>query len=76
MVLNLDNAETAALLAGLKPGQAITYSLNSAQADLFASAPVQSPAGIGSRSRRETGEAVEVDLKVPGLHNVANALAA
>ena len=25
---------------------------------------------------RETGEAVEVDLKVPGLHNVANALAA
>ena len=25
---------------------------------------------------RETGEAVEVNLKVPGLHNVANALAA
>jgi UDP-N-acetylmuramate--alanine ligase len=25
---------------------------------------------------RETGEIVEVDLKVPGLHNVANALAA
>ena len=25
---------------------------------------------------RETGEVVEVDLKVPGLHNVANALAA
>jgi UDP-N-acetylmuramate--alanine ligase len=25
---------------------------------------------------RETGETVEVDLKVPGLHNVANALAA
>ena len=37
MVLNLDNAETAAL-AGLKVGQAITYSLNSAQADLFARA--------------------------------------
>ena len=29
VVLNLDNAETAALLVGLKPGQAITYSLNS-----------------------------------------------
>ena len=35
VVLNLDNAETAALLAGLKVGQAITYSLNSAQADLL-----------------------------------------
>ena len=42
VVLNLDNAETAALLVGLKPGQAITYSLNSAQAHLLASPPVQS----------------------------------
>ncbi|MGB9040883.1 MAG: Mur ligase family protein, partial [Pseudolabrys sp.] len=77
VVLNLDNAETAALLAGLQPGQAITYSLNSAQAHLLASAPVRSPAGIGFQVKaRETGEVVEVDLKVPGLHNVANALAA
>lgn len=77
VVLNLDNPETAALLVGLKPGQAITYSLNSAQADLFASAPVRSQAGIGFQVKaRETGEVVEVDLKVPGLHNVANALAA
>jgi UDP-N-acetylmuramate--alanine ligase len=77
VVLNLDNAETAALLIGLKPGQAITYSLNSAQADLLASAPVRSPAGIGFQVKaRETGEIVEVNLKVPGLHNVANALAA
>jgi UDP-N-acetylmuramate--alanine ligase len=77
VVLNLDNPETAALLVGLKPGQAITYSLNSAQAHLLASAPVRSPAGIGFQVKaRETGEVVEVDLKVPGLHNVANALAA
>ena len=77
VVLNLDNAETAALLVGLKPGQAITYSLNSAQAHLLASPPVRSPAGIGFQVKaRETGEVVEVDLKVPGLHNVANALAA
>src|SRR6201988_1237767 len=46
VVLNLDNAETAALLVGLKPGQAITYSLGHAQADLFASQPVRSPTGI------------------------------
>jgi UDP-N-acetylmuramate--alanine ligase len=77
VVLNLDNAETAALLAGLKPAQAITYSLNSAQADLFASAPVQLRAGIRFQVKaRETGEVVDVDLKVPGLHNAANALAA
>jgi len=77
VVLNLDNAETAALLVGLKPGQAITYSLKSAEAHLLASPPVQSPAGIVFQVKaRETGEAVEVSLKVPGLHNVANALAA
>ena len=36
-----------------------------------------SPAGIAFRvTARDTGEAVEVNLKVPGLHNVANALAA
>jgi UDP-N-acetylmuramate--alanine ligase len=77
VVLNLDNAETAALLVGLQPGQAITYSLNSAQAHLLASPPVRSPSGIRFQVKaRETGEVVEVNLKVPGLHNVANALAA
>src|SRR4029078_3238257 len=34
VVLNLDNAETAALAADLKPGQAVTYSLGAAHADL------------------------------------------
>jgi UDP-N-acetylmuramate--alanine ligase len=77
VVLNLDNAETAALLSGLQPGQAITYSLNSPQAHLVASPPVQSPVGtVFQVKARETGETVEVNLKVPGLHNVANALAA
>src|SRR5205823_3065995 len=42
-----------------------------------ASAPVRLPAGIAFQVKaRDTGEAVEVNLKVPGLHNVANALAA
>src|SRR4249919_1373615 len=77
VVMNLDNAETAALMVGLKPWQAMTYILNSARAHLRASPPVQSPAGIVFQVKaRETGEAVEVSLKVPGLHNVANALAA
>ena len=77
VVLNLDNAETAALAADLKPGKALTYSLNSGQADLLAFAPVHSSAGIRFQVKvRETGEVIKVDLKVPGLHNVANALAA
>jgi len=77
VVLNLDNAETAALLGNLKAGQAMTYSLNAARADLVASAPVQSPTGVTFQVKaRTTGEAVEVALNVPGLHNVANALAA
>jgi UDP-N-acetylmuramate--alanine ligase len=77
VVLNLDNAETAALLVDLKPEQAITYSLNSSQAHLLASAPVRSLTGIRFQVKaRESSETIEVDLKVPGLHNVANALAA
>jgi UDP-N-acetylmuramate--alanine ligase len=76
-VLNLDNAETAALAADLKPGQAVTYSLRAASADLLASAPVQSPTGIAFQLKaRDSGEVADVTLKVPGLHNVANALAA
>jgi UDP-N-acetylmuramate--alanine ligase len=78
VVLNLDNAESAALLADLQPGQTvITYGLDAAQADLVASRPVRSPAGIAFQVKaRNNGEAVDVALKVPGLHNVANALAA
>src|ERR1700720_2578015 len=40
VVLNIDNEETAALLSDLKPGQAVTYSLARAEADLVASRPV------------------------------------
>src|SRR5215468_7098427 len=77
VVLNLDNAETAALFADLKPGQAVTYSVGGAQAHLVASKPVRSPTGIAFQVKaRDAGETVEVALKVPGLHNVANALAA
>src|SRR4051794_6421092 len=77
VVLNLDNAETAALLPDFKPGQALTYSLTAARADLVASLPVPSPAGIAfAVTARASGEVVEVRLNVPGRHNIANALAA
>src|SRR3954463_15406942 len=65
-VLNLDNAETAALAAQLKPGQALTYSLHAATADLVASAPVPALAGIAFNvTARDSGEVVEVSLNVP-----------
>jgi UDP-N-acetylmuramate--alanine ligase len=77
VVLNLDNAETAALAADAKPGRAVTYSLRATQADLLALAPIRSPTGIAFQVKaRDTEQAVAVELKVPGLHNVANALAA
>ena len=76
-VLNLDSAETAALVADLNPGQAMTYSLRAAVADLVAFAPVPSPTGIVFHVKpRGTSATVRVELKVPGLHNVSNALAA
>jgi UDP-N-acetylmuramate--alanine ligase len=76
-VLNLDNEETAALAECLKPRHGVTYSLRAAHADLLASAPSPAPAGITFQVvARETGETATVELKVPGLHNVSNALAA
>jgi UDP-N-acetylmuramate--alanine ligase len=61
----------------LAPGKAATYSLHDPSAGFLASVPVLAPAGVAFRvTTRATGEAVEVALQVPGLHNVANALAA
>ncbi len=73
-VLNLDNAETAALAAAM-PGKAVTYSLFNARARLFGNALVPSPDGIVFEVREHETRA-KVRLRVPGRHNVANALAA
>src|SRR3954466_11638272 len=65
VVLNLDNAETAALLPDLKPGQAVTYSIVGAQADLVASLPVAAPDGVAfAVTARESGETADVKLNV------------
>ena len=72
-VLNLDNDETAALAATAKT--AITYSLSGRPAQLQASGLVPAPDGIAF-AVREGGATAQVALKVPGRHNVANALAA
>jgi UDP-N-acetylmuramate--alanine ligase len=77
VVLNLDNDETAALAAGLPPGKAITFSLTDGAADLRTGALAPMPEGITFEvTERETGLTAPVRLRVPGAHNVANALAA
>jgi UDP-N-acetylmuramate--alanine ligase len=77
VVLNLDNGESAALAAGLPQGKAITFGLTDTAADLYAGALAPTPRGIAFEvSDGAAGETAQVRLRVPGAHNVANALAA
>jgi len=75
-VLNLDNAETAALAVGLPAGKALTYSLNDPTADLFGASPELVPDGVSFAVVTQDDETAQVRLQVPGLHNASNALAA
>jgi len=74
-VLNLDNDETAALAHALPKSRAITYSVADSRADLFASNLMPAPDGIVFDLGAD-GAKLHVRLRVPGRHNVANALAA
>ena len=76
-VLNLDNPETAALAKALAADRVVAYSLTDPSADFLAARIVPAPGGIAfSATERRSGRTVEVALKVPGRHNVSNALAA
>ncbi|MGE0830878.1 MAG: Mur ligase family protein [Hyphomonadaceae bacterium] len=76
-VINLDNAEAAALARTLPPGKARTYSLADSNADLRAANLTPNAQGIRfDVFERLTGLASGVSLKAPGAHNVSNALAA
>src|ERR1700712_4726463 len=76
-ILNLDNAETAALGAELPRVRRLTYSLSDTKADLLARNIEPLPDGIAfDVGERNASTPVTVRLKVPGRHNVANALAA
>jgi UDP-N-acetylmuramate--alanine ligase len=74
-VLNLDNGETAALAAKPVEGQIVTYSLFDDAADLVASNIKPQQDGIDF-SLRADNRTHPVHLRLPGLHNVSNALAA
>jgi UDP-N-acetylmuramate--alanine ligase len=77
VVLNLDNDETAAFAAELPAGKAITFSLSDRNADLCAGVLAPMPEGIAfDVAERATGVTAQVRLRVPGTHNVENALAA
>jgi UDP-N-acetylmuramate--alanine ligase len=76
-VLNADDTEVALLAKAVPGDRAITYSLRDASADLFASDLTPAPGGIAFAVReRKSGVQSRVHLKVPGRHNVSNALAA
>jgi len=72
-VLNLDNDETAALAA--TSDKVLTFSLNSDKADLYANSLEALADGIRFDLVVD-GQTLPVRLRVPGAHNVANALAA
>ena len=76
VVINLDNDETAILAQTIAAGRRITFSLGRVGADLVAGPLDQAPDGIGFEVKTAKGEAARVQLKVPGAHNAANALAA
>jgi UDP-N-acetylmuramate--alanine ligase len=74
-VLNLDNAETAGLTH--LAHKAITYSVSTPAADLMAENLSPAPDGIAfDLVARGVVEGFHVRLRVPGAHNVSNALAA
>lgn len=69
-VVNLDDPESAGFLAEGIPDP-LTFSLNDPRADLYAYDLRPAPDGVSFRVLD-----VEVKLRVPGRHNVSNALAA
>ncbi|MDX9862290.1 MAG: Mur ligase family protein [Rhodospirillales bacterium] len=76
VVLNLDNDETARLAADVPAARRSTYSIGNPDADLLAADLQPTPDGVAFTVREASGPPVAVSLRVPGRHNVANALAA
>ena len=77
VVLNLDNDETARLAADLPRERQLTWSFEDPSADLYADDIAPAPDSISFHLHEQaSGETVSVRLRVPGRHNVANALAA
>ena len=77
VVLNVDNAETAALATKVSPDAIVSVSLEVPMAHVYASNLDPAPSGISfDVTERATDTVVRVRLPVPGRHNAANALSA
>jgi UDP-N-acetylmuramate--alanine ligase len=74
-IVCLDDPGVQRLLPRLEGLRVVTYGL-SPQADLTASEPLTQPAGSRFRVRRGAADLGEVEVPMPGRHNVRNALAA
>lgn len=73
-ILNADDDNVLEIARDFK-GRVITYSTNGKEADVRASDFTPSPDGIAARLSG-FGETVSLNLRVPGQHNISNALAA
>lgn len=74
-VVNLDNDEAAELASHLAQGRVLGFGIENDAAHLVASNLVPAPGGIAF-SLHWQGQTHKVMLRVPGRHNVSNALAA
>jgi UDP-N-acetylmuramate--alanine ligase len=76
-VINRGNAELAALAASIPKERLISFSLEDDVADLFATRLKPDNGGVAFLLRESaSGARIDVKLRVPGRHNVQNALAA
>jgi UDP-N-acetylmuramate--alanine ligase len=76
-VLNLDNPETAAMAAELPAHKLRSFSLRDERARLFATQIQPRQVGVAFDLYEKESDAYEkVELRVPGRHNVQNAVAA
>lgn len=74
-VVNLDNGEGAALAMTLPADRLVTFAIEG-EADLVANDLAPQPFGIDFQLVERGAPPVDVELQVPGRHNVSNALAA
>ncbi|HWY15991.1 MAG TPA: Mur ligase family protein [Rhizomicrobium sp.] len=76
-ILNLDNDESARLAARLPQDRLVSFSLADPAAQMFGTKLHPRPEGIAFEVRERDSDArATVELRVPGRHNVQNALAA
>ena len=76
-VINADNAESAAIGGEVSPEKRMTFGIENRDADLVAGALVPEPDGMSFEVQEKAGGTrLPVKLRVPGRHNVENALAA